>query len=138
MAAIAYYISRTRFLPRPQLDKTTRWEYEYVEYGDRPRVYDEESAGVYYGTNADGNAYGSYGLGLLTHRRPGSSDSDEWTLGSSSSFDSLSRGDTLCGSSSSTPGILSPTTPNDDHVDVWSKVRIGAKDTDATEVYIAR
>jgi len=138
MAAIAYYISRTRFLPRPQLDKTTRWEYEYVEYGDRPRIYDEESAGAYYGTNADGNAYGSYGLGLLTHRRPGSSDSDEWTLGSSSSFDSLSRGDTLCGSSSSTPGILSPTTPNDDHVDVWSKVRIGAKDTDATEVYVAR
>ncbi|AEO68018.1 778803de-770e-46fa-9191-8e60e16174fd [Thermothielavioides terrestris] len=123
-AAVAYYIARTKFLPRPQLDKTTRWEYEYVEFGDRPRSFDEES-GL-------GNGYG---LGLL--QRPGSSDSDEWTLGSSSSFDSISRGDTLCGSSSSTPGILSPTTPNDDHYDVWSKVRL-PKEGDSTDVYVAR
>ncbi|MCV5147995.1 phosphatase PAP2 family protein, partial [Escherichia coli] len=34
MAAIAYYISRVRWLPRPQLEKRTRWEYEYVEFGD--------------------------------------------------------------------------------------------------------
>ena len=120
-AAAAYYLARTRFLPRPQLDKSTRWEYEYVEHGDRPRSVDEEHG---------------YGLALLLqqqqHRRgggggrPGSSDSDEWTLGSSSSFDSISRGDTLCGSSSSTPGILSPTTPSDEHYDVWSSVRIAA------------
>ncbi|KAG7293787.1 hypothetical protein NEMBOFW57_003844 [Staphylotrichum longicolle] len=121
------YIARTRFLPRPQLDKTTRWEYEYVEHGDRPRSFDEEYG---YGGSS------GYGLGLM--RRPGTSDSDEWTLGSSSSFDSVSRGDTLCGSSSSTPGILSPTTPSDDHYDVWSKVRIGAKEGEASEVYVAR
>ncbi|KAJ4292986.1 Phosphatidylinositol:ceramide phosphoinositol transferase (IPC synthase) [Collariella sp. IMI 366227] len=128
LAAVTYYISRTRFLPRPQVDKTTRWEYEYVEFGDRPRAVDEE-----YGYGG----YGGYGLGLL--RRPGSSDSDEWTLGSSSSFDSSSRaGDTVCGSSSSTPGILSPTTPNDDHYDVWSKVRFGNREGEADEVYVAR
>ncbi len=125
-AAVAYYLARTRWLPRPQLDKSTRWEYEYVEHGDRPRVYDEE-----YGAAA------VYGMGLL--RRPGSADSDEWTLGSSSSFDSASRGETLCSSSSSTPGILSPTTPSDDHYDVWSKVRVGvSKEGDAGDnVYVA-
>jgi membrane-associated phospholipid phosphatase len=128
-AAAAYYIARTKFLPRPQVDKSTRWEYEYVELGDRARAVDEE-----FGYGRDG-----YGLGLM--RRPGTSDSDEWTLGSSSSFDSISRGDTLCGSSSSssTPGILSPTTPSDDHYDVWSKVRFGPKEGEpAGEVYVAR
>ncbi|GAB1317559.1 Phosphatidylinositol:ceramide phosphoinositol transferase (IPC synthase) [Madurella fahalii] len=127
MAMLAYYIARTKFLPRPQLDKTTRWEYEYVEFGDRSRTVDEE-----YG-------YGGYGMGLLNGRRPGTSDSDEWTLGSSSSFDSMSRGDTLCGSSSSTPGILSPTTPSDDHQDIWSKVRLSPRaEGEASEVYVAR
>jgi membrane-associated phospholipid phosphatase len=128
MAAVAYYIARSRWLPRPQLDKTTRWEYEYVEYGDRSRATDEESGD------------GGCGLGLLPRRR-GTSDSDEWTLGSSSSFDSLSRGDTLCGSSSSsssTPGILSPTTPTDDHYDAWSKIRLGPREDDSAEVYVAR
>ncbi|KAK4154414.1 hypothetical protein C8A00DRAFT_32843 [Chaetomidium leptoderma] len=125
VAAAAYYIARVRFLPRPQLDKSTRWEYEYVEHGDRARPMDEES-----GRNG-------YGLGLL--QRPGTGDSDEWTLGSSSSFDSISRGDTLCGSSSSTPGILSPTTPNDDHYDVWNKARVAPKDGEpAADVFIAR
>lgn len=130
MAAVAYYIARTRFLPRPQLDKTTRWEYEFVELGDRPRTLDEEH----------GYATG-YGLGL--RRRPGSSDSDEWTLGSSSSFDSTSRGGgdtTLCGSSSSTPGILSPTTPNDDYRDVWAHATrfVPRGDGESTDVYVAR
>ncbi|KAH6623565.1 hypothetical protein F5144DRAFT_365812 [Chaetomium tenue] len=123
-AAVAYYIARTKFLPRPQLDKSTRWEYEYVEHGDRPRSLDEEH-GL------------GYGLGLL--RRPGTGDSDEWTLGSSSSFDSMSRGDTLCGSSSSTPGILSPTTPSDDHYDVWTKARFGpAKEGEGGKSFAGR
>lgn len=125
MAAIAYYIARAKFLPRPQLDKTTRWEYEYVELGDRPRAYDEEFG---------------YGLTGLLHQRPGSSDSDEWTLGSSSSFDSISRGDTLCGSSSSSPGILSPTTPSDEsHDHLWTRFpqREGTGELGG-EVYVAR
>ena len=103
IAGVAYYISRVKYLPRPQQDKTSRWQYEFVEVGDRPKIYDEE-----YGY---GFANG-YGLGLLDTRRQG--DDDEWTLGSSSSFDSLSRGDTVCGSSSSTPDILSPITPDED------------------------
>lgn len=102
IAAMTYYITRSRWLPRVQPDKTTRWEHEYIEYGDRPRGRDEES-GYHFG-------YG-YGLGLL--ERSGLSDSDEWTIGSTSSFDSMSRGETS-GSASSTPGCISPATPNDD------------------------
>ena len=135
ISTAAYYIARTRFLPRPQLDKSTRWEYEYVEYGDRPRSVDEE-----YG-------YGyAYGLGLL-ERRGMAGDSDGWTLGSSSSFESMSRGDTLSGSASSTPGILSPTTPDDEfrHAvigltpqgDVWNDERVGLE-SELSEVVIVR
>ena len=65
LAALAFYITKARFMPRPQTDKTNRWEYEYVEIGDRGTVFDEEIA--------------SYSLGLLAE------DSDEWTVGSSSS-----------------------------------------------------
>ncbi|KAK4458550.1 hypothetical protein QBC42DRAFT_276512 [Cladorrhinum samala] len=123
IAAVTYYIARSRWLPRPQLDKTTRWEYEYVEKGDRPRGMVDDLEG--------GNGASSgYGLGLLQRR----GDSDEWTLGSSSSFDSMSRGDTLCGSSSSSPGILSPTTPDhDDHHDLWmqhSSTRVSPRERD--------
>ena len=102
MAAVAYCITRLRWLPRVQPDKSHRWEYEYVEYGDRPKLRDEE----------DGYSFG-FGLGLL--ERSGLSDSDEWTIGSSSSFDSTSRGDTACGSNSSSPACFSPVTPDDDY-----------------------
>ncbi|KAK4100372.1 PAP2-domain-containing protein [Parathielavia hyrcaniae] len=134
-AAITYYMARANFLPRPQRDKSARWEYEYVELGDRarPAPVDEE------------HGYG-YGMGLLRGggRTTAAGDSDEWTLGSSSSFDSASRAGetTLCGSSSnsSTPGILSPTTPSDEHYDVWSEVRFGgAREGEAAaEVLVAR
>jgi len=134
ISTAAYYIARTKWLPRPQFDKTTRWEYEYVEYGDRPRSVDEE-----YG-------YGyAYGLSLL-ERRGQTGDSDEWTLGSSSSFESMSRGETS-GSASSTPGILSPTTPDDDfrhHVvgltptgDFWNGERVGLE-SELSEVVVVR
>ncbi|KAK5661723.1 hypothetical protein OQA88_9823 [Cercophora sp. LCS_1] len=136
VSAGAYYIARVKWLPRPQLDKTTRWEYEYVEFGDRPRSVDEEWG---YG-HANG-----YGLGLLERR--GMGDSDEWTLGSSSSFESMSRGDTVSGSASSTPGILSPKTPDDDfrHVvvgmtpqgEVWNGDRIGLE-SELSEVVVVR
>jgi len=132
ISAAAYYIARTKWLPRPQLDKTTRWEYEYVEFGDRTRAFDEE-----YGYA------GGYGLRLLERR--GFDDSDEWTLGSSSSFESLSRGETS-GSASSTPGILSPTTPDDEfrHTvigmtpqgDIWSGER--RLESELSEVVVVR
>ncbi len=67
IAVACYYVSRTRWLPRPQLDKSNRWEYEYVEFGDRPRTLDEEYG---YGLSK------GYGLGLLERRRTG--DSDGW------------------------------------------------------------
>lgn len=72
LAAIAFYISRANFLPRIQMDKTWRWQYDYVEIG-------EVVTGAY-----------EYGLtGLKTEFR--SDSSDEWTAGSSSSISSGSR-----------------------------------------------
>ncbi|KAF4614353.1 hypothetical protein G7Y89_g15383 [Cudoniella acicularis] len=71
LAAIAFYIAQTRFLPRIQSDKTFRWDYDYVEYGD-----------------ASTKEY-EYGLTVLeTDYR---NSSDEWTVGSSSSISSGSR-----------------------------------------------
>jgi membrane-associated phospholipid phosphatase len=72
LAAIAFYISRANFLPRIQMDKTWRWQYDYVEIG-------EVVTGGY-----------EYGLtGIKTEFRRDSSD--EWTAGSSSSISSGSR-----------------------------------------------
>ncbi|KJK88955.1 hypothetical protein H633G_07194 [Metarhizium anisopliae BRIP 53284] len=81
-----FYSVRARYLPQRQADKITRWEYEFVEVGDRHRLPDEEYGHEY------------FGLGLLEQRRENSSDG--WTLGSSSS----------CSSSS---GTLSPTISED-------------------------
>ncbi|KHO01000.1 aureobasidin resistance protein Aur1 [Metarhizium album ARSEF 1941] len=81
-----FYSVRARYLPQRQADKITRWEYEYVEIGDRHRLADEEYGHEY------------FGLGLLEQSRETSSDG--WTLGSSSS----------CSSSS---GTLSPTISED-------------------------
>ncbi|KJZ71705.1 hypothetical protein HIM_08902 [Hirsutella minnesotensis 3608] len=84
IAMAFFYTARARWLPQRQPDKLTRWDYDYVEVGDRHRVVDEE-----YG-------HGQYfGLGSLERRRADSSDG--WTLGSSSSY-------------SSSSGSLSPTT----------------------------
>lgn len=67
LAAVAFYVAKARFMPRPQADKANRWEYEYVEIGDRNPVLDEELA--------------AYSLGFVA----AAEDSDEWTVGSSSS-----------------------------------------------------
>jgi membrane-associated phospholipid phosphatase len=110
LAAIAYFISRARWLPQPQPDKKTRWEYEYVEYGNRVRTMDEEYGYGMARRNSNDWSGDYYGLGLLERRS--TSSSDEWTTGSSSSRasssrDSLIRGDSSA-SGSSTPGSLSP------------------------------
>lgn len=86
IAAGFFYSARSRWLPRRQADKITRWDYDYVEVGDRHQIQDEEY----------GNQY--FSLNILDHRRENSSDG--WTLGSSSS----------CSSSS---GTLSPTISED-------------------------
>jgi len=69
IAAAFFYVYKAYWMPRPQHDKATRWDYEYVEYGDRKSIFDEE--------------FGAYALGLIDRHPP--SDSDEWTVGSSSS-----------------------------------------------------
>jgi membrane-associated phospholipid phosphatase len=72
MAAIAFSIARANFLPRVQLDKMWRWQYDYVEIGD------VQSGGYEYGLT-----------GPKTEFRRDSSD--EWTAASSSSISSGSR-----------------------------------------------
>jgi membrane-associated phospholipid phosphatase len=81
IAAFCFYVSKSNWMPKPQTDKMSRWDYEYVEYGDRKSIFDEE--------------FGSYALGFVNRHPP--SDSDEWTVGSSSS------------SFASSSGTLSPT-----------------------------
>lgn len=73
IAAIFFYVAKTNFLPRRQPDKTFRWDYDYVEYGDAPQ--DEEKRGYEYGLTEMGN--GGF-----------ASSADEWTIGSSSSISS--------------------------------------------------
>ncbi|PBP17931.1 aureobasidin resistance protein Aur1 [Diplocarpon rosae] len=70
IAAIAFYIAKNNFLPRVQMDKSWRFDYDYVEKGDLP-------VGAY-----------QYGLSVLDFNKD---NSDEWTVGSSSSISSGSR-----------------------------------------------
>lgn len=67
LATVAFYFAKTRFMPRVQTDKMFRWDYDYVEYGDSSRGYGYDLAGY------DGDV---------------NLDSDEWTVGSSSSVSS--------------------------------------------------
>jgi membrane-associated phospholipid phosphatase len=71
ISAIIFYIARANFLPRLQSDKVTRWDYDYVEIGNRP-----------VGSQA-------YDLAEMGYRN-GRLSNDEWTLGSSSSITSSS------------------------------------------------
>ncbi|KAK3698789.1 Phosphatidylinositol:ceramide phosphoinositol transferase (IPC synthase) [Vermiconidia calcicola] len=73
ISIIFYYMYRGKFLPRLQPGKMFRWDYDYVEYGEVQDHY-------------------AYGLADLDDYHPGlHGDSDEWTIGSSSSFSSSSR-----------------------------------------------
>jgi membrane-associated phospholipid phosphatase len=67
LAAVAFYFAKARFLPRTQRDKKFRWDYDYIERGNGP---DE---GGYDLAHLDGDV---------------NLDSDEWTVGSSSSISS--------------------------------------------------
>lgn len=68
LAAVTFYYVKSRFLPRVQADKFTRWDYDYVEIG-----------------SADMSMPGSYGYDIADGLQM---DSDEWTVGSSSSISS--------------------------------------------------
>ena len=81
LAGVIFFLCKARFLPRIQPDKKFRWDYDYVEYGDAPEA---ES-----------------GYEFVNGTHP---DSDEWTVGSSSSISS---------------GSLSPV---DENQQVWADV----------------
>lgn len=68
LAACAFYVAKTKFLPRIQPDKFWRWDYDYIEIGDSP--------------SAD------YNYELAVMDKDLHPDSDEWTIGSSSSISS--------------------------------------------------
>ncbi|KAI3401109.1 hypothetical protein diail_255 [Diaporthe ilicicola] len=138
IATAIYYIARTRFLPRQQAEKRNRWEYEYVEIGEKPKTLDEEYGYVGVG--------GEYGMGLLERRSAHLSEDDEWTVGSSSSFSTLSSPRT----SITSPTLMSPTTPTDpdfNHVTIpmnlngqlmWDVERGPAGEDEAAEVVVMR
>ena len=89
VACATFFIAKANFLPRLQTDKMFRWDYDYTEVG-------ESNDGYAYGL-ADVNDFPSIPF-----------DSDEWTIGSSSSFSSGHR--------SPTAGVRSPT---DDSPNLW-------------------
>ncbi|EFY89240.1 aureobasidin-resistance protein, putative [Metarhizium acridum CQMa 102] len=112
-----FYSVRARYLPQRQADKITRWEYEFVEIGDRHRLADEECGHEY------------FGLGLLEQRRENSSDG--WTLGSSSSSGTLS------------PTISEDTVPGMMVMDISSNGQIWdgnapPRDVELSEVVVVR
>ncbi|KAL2423270.1 Inositol phosphorylceramide synthase catalytic subunit aur1 [Exophiala dermatitidis] len=66
LAGVVFFIAKSKFLPRLQPDKRYRWDYDYIEVGD---------------------SYSDYEYNLASLAEP-SGDSDEWTIGSSSSISS--------------------------------------------------
>lgn len=68
MAGVIFYVVKAKYLPRQQLEKMFRWDYDYVECG------------------ADPSEKG-YALAELDDS-PHHGDTDEWTIGSSSSISS--------------------------------------------------
>ncbi|KAK5725363.1 Phosphatidylinositol:ceramide phosphoinositol transferase (IPC synthase) [Elasticomyces elasticus] len=75
ISGVCYFYARDKFMPRVQQGKMFRWDYDYVEFGEAAE------------TSSD-----SYDLDDF-YQPPGSGgpDSDEWTLGSSSSMSGGSR-----------------------------------------------
>ena len=66
MAGTVFYFAKARFLPRLQPGKRYRWDYDFIEVGETQNDY-------------------SYGIPGVNGSDP---DSDEWTIGSSSSVSS--------------------------------------------------
>ena len=83
LAAVIFFFTKAYFLPRIQTDKKFRWDYDYIECGEEPA-----------------SEYG-YGLANVDGSHP---DSDEWTVGSSSSISS---------------GSMSP---DEEHKEIWADV----------------
>jgi inositol phosphorylceramide synthase catalytic subunit len=67
LSVIIYQIAKKKFMTRIQPDKTFRWDYDYVEYGE---------------ASSDDYALASINTSFAQD------SSDEWTVGSSSSISS--------------------------------------------------
>ena len=67
VSGVIFYVVKSKFLPRQQPNKFLRWDYDFIEVGDDP-------------------AEKGY-VSLDT----GTEDTDDWTVGSSSSVSSDSR-----------------------------------------------
>lgn len=104
IAAVFYYSARARWLPQRQADKLTRWDYDFVEIGERADFIDEESLN-YFSPN------------LVDLRRESSST---WTVGSTASWSS--------GSGTLSPNLSEGLTPGafvvgvDGNGQVWDGV----------------
>ncbi|KAF2101479.1 aureobasidin resistance protein Aur1 [Rhizodiscina lignyota] len=85
LAGICFFVAKAKFLPRLQSDKATRWDYDYVEAGE---------------AHIPGDMDGYALTNLYEDFHPGISDSDEWTIGSSSSISSRTRSPSAGGRSS--------------------------------------
>ena len=70
LAGVVFFFAKAKFLPRIQPDKMWRWDYDFIEIGDAENEYGYDLAGL---DDLD-------------------MDSDEWTVGSSSSYSSFSSG----------------------------------------------
>ncbi|KAI9680741.1 MAG: Aureobasidin resistance protein Aur1 [Caeruleum heppii] len=104
LAGVAFYIAKAKFLPRRQPDKEFRWDYDYTETGDIPAEY----------------SYGLADLDTDFHAQAGPSDSDEWTVGSSSSVSS---------------GSISPV---DESQSLWEGETLASSDNDGVDVVVDR
>ncbi|MCJ1249417.1 Aureobasidin resistance protein Aur1 [Trapelia coarctata] len=83
LAALVFYINKSKFLPRRQADKTFRWDYDYVEIGKEPSR-SLKSTNTKIGRELDDWAIGSvssYSSGTLSPN-DGHYSWDEETLGS--------------------------------------------------------
>ena len=67
VAGVVFYVAKSKFLPRIQTEKMFRWDYDYTELGENP--------------TEKGYAFADLDAG---HH----ADTDEWTIGSSSSISS--------------------------------------------------
>lgn len=67
LSGVIFHIVKSKFLPRQQPNKFLRWDYDFVEFGDDPAE-----------------------KGYIS-LDSGTEDTDDWTVGSSSSVSSDSR-----------------------------------------------
>ena len=107
LATACFLVAKARFLPRVQMDRKLRWDYDYVEIGEiKEGEKEKEGKGRYanltsfgsdttlshHGYDEDDEEYAIGGFGPISgfnkKERGRKRGSGVWTLGSSSSFSS--------------------------------------------------